>query len=46
MRLDTDFAERVGSNTENGPGAHEMRSKATGYKTAVTAPRVSEGEAT
>lgn len=46
MRLDTDLAETVGSNIENGPGAQEMRSKGTAYKTALTAPRISEGEAT
>lgn len=46
MRLDTDFAEAIGTNTENGPGAQKMRSKVTGYKVAAIAPRISEGEVT
>lgn len=39
----TDFAKTIGSNTENGPGAQEMRSKVTSYKAAVIDQEVSEG---
>lgn len=42
--LDTDFAKTIGSNTKNGPGAQEMRSKMTSYKAAVTDQEISEDE--